>query len=214
MKDTWWRWTPFAVLAFGALLCGGARPQRATPLQAPLAASVPREIAGYGSRDVPLSDAELEATGVSSYLMRVYSAPGAAAGNLFSMYVGYYESQTRGRTIHSPKNCLPGGGWVALVSSQEEIATATGRVTVNRYLIQRGEERALVLYWYQGRGRAESSEYRVKWDLLRDSIVRGRTDEALVRIMVPVGMDEGAALRVAAAAAAEVIPALGSTLPT
>ena len=69
-------------------------------------------------------------------------------------------------------------------------------VRVNQYLLQRGEDQALVLYWYQGRGRVEANEYRVKWDLLRDAALHRRSDEALVRIIVPIeaGVEELATL--------------------
>jgi EpsI family protein len=89
-------------------------------------------------------------------------------------------------------------------------------VTVNRYLIQNGTSRAIVLYWYQGRGRVAASEYAVKWDLLRDAALRGRTEEALVRVAVPVDGDENAeaaAFDLAARVAGSVIPSVFLALP-
>ena len=41
-------------------------------------------------------------------------------------------------------------------------------------------------YWYQGRGRVAANEYAVKWQLLRDAARYGRTEEALVRVVVPL----------------------------
>jgi len=86
---------------------------------------------------------------------------------------------------------------------------------VNRYLIRKGTERALVLYWYQGRGRVQANEYRVKWDLLRDAVLRRRTEEALVRVVVPLsGDDEERATQLGARIVGSVVPALARTLPT
>ena len=130
------------------------------------------------------------------------------------MYVGYYDQQTQGQTIHSPKNCLPGAGWEPLASSPLTIGIATGAVTVNRYLLQNGRQRALVLYWYQGRGRVAWDEYRVKWDLLHDAALRRRSDEALVRVVVPVSGTEADALRLATDAAHVLVPALYAALPS
>jgi EpsI family protein len=155
----------------------------------------------------------LEVAGASEYLMRNYESAAAPDTDWFSVYVGYYERQTQGKTIHSPKNCLPGGGWEPLASRTEEIETAIGRVRVNRYLLQRGTEQALVLYWYQGRGRVEANEYLVKWDLLRDAVMRQRTEEALVRVVVPVNGNEAGAFDLAARAAADLIPFLQAALP-
>jgi EpsI family protein len=153
---------------------------------------------------------------MSSFVMRVYSKTGieldqtAAA---FSVYVGYYASQTRGRTIHSPKNCLPGSGWQALASESIPVETQLGQIRVNKYLLQRGEQKALVLYWYQGRGRIESNEYRVKWNLLMDSALKRRSDEALVRLVVPTRQNEAEAYRTATELARKLVPIVASALP-
>jgi EpsI family protein len=142
---------------------------------------------------------------MSSYVSRTYGRDSTAA---FWVYVGYYESQTQGKTIHSPKNCLPGAGWEPLESAPVQLALSTGPVPVNRYLIANDNQRALVLYWYQGRGRISANEYLVKWELLRDATLRRRTDEALVRVIVPIrGTEEEAealARRVAERLATEV----------
>jgi EpsI family protein len=85
---------------------------------------------------------------------------------------------------------------------------------VNQYLLQRGTEAALVLYWYQGRGRVAWNEYGVKWDLLRDAALRRRTEEALVRVVVPVTASRDEALAVATQTASSIIPAISRALPS
>ncbi len=128
--------------------------------------------------------------------------------------MGYYDRQTQGRTIHSPKNCLPGAGWEALAAGTARVAVAGGTaVVVNRYLIQRAGQEALVLYWYQGRGRVEANEYRVKWDLLRDASLRRRSEEALVRVVVPVTATDSDAARIAVTVAGSLVPAVAQALP-
>lgn len=209
-----WGWVPASLLSLGALAVGGSNDQRAVPLRAPLESAVPAQMVGSTGRDIPISKAEQRVAGMSRYLMRVYEPAARAGGSLpFSLYVGYYESQTQGKTIHSPKNCLPGAGWEALTATVSPVQTASGTVQVNRYLLQNGDERALVLYWYQGRGRIEANEYAVKWDLLRDAAFRGRSDEALVRIIVPIKGDVEDAFQQATSVAQEVIPAVYRSLP-
>ena len=138
---------------------------------------------------------------------------------IFSTYVGYYDRQTGGRTIHSPKNCLPGSGWEPRESSTLAVQTATGPATVNRYLVQNGSQLALVLYWYQGRERVAHNEYMVKWHLIRDAVRWRRTEEALARIVVAVGSaeDEISNIQKAEALAIQVaerlIPELSEALP-
>lgn len=209
----WIAWAPAALLGAGALLTVGIDTQRSMPLRAPLGSTVPVDLPGYAGTDLELSDDLRRIAGVTNYLMRAYASASDAAAPAFSLYVGYYDKQTEGRTIHSPKNCIPGSGWEALTSRTARIATGSGDITVNRYLIRKGAQRALVLYWYQGRGRVEPNEYWVKWHLLRDAVLRQRTEEALVRVVVPVAESEEQAFKLASWAVKAVMPSLQRALP-
>lgn len=205
---------PAVLLLVGAAFTLGVDRQKPVPLERELSATVPASIGAYRANDMELGEDEVRVAGVSDYLMRAYRAPAGAGGiEGFTVYVGYYDSQTQGRTIHSPKNCLPGSGWEALQSQTVTLDAPHGEMTVNRYLLQRSEQRALVLYWYQGRGRIEANEYVVKANLLRDSALRGRSEEALVRIVVPVQTSVEDAFTVASAAAVHVVGGVAAALP-
>jgi exosortase D (VPLPA-CTERM-specific) len=109
--------------------------------------------------------------------------------HLVNLYVAYYASQRKGESAHSPRTCIPGGGWEITSFTQRSIKGATvGGVPlmVNRAVIQRGEDRQLVYYWFQQRGRVITSEYLVKWYLFWDALKKNRTDGALVRLVTPV----------------------------
>ena len=210
------QWAPAIVLAAGALMATfGVKSQRSLALRQPLAEAVPLDIEGFDGRDLSLSADEIEVAGVSNYLSRVFVRRDTTvrASHYFTLYVGYYDRQTSGKTIHSPKNCLPGSGWEPLTSQSAQIATPSGTVVVNRYLIQKGRDQALVLYWYQGRGRVASNEYAVKWDLVRDAALRRRSDEALVRVVVPIRGSEADAFALASRIAGRVVPDLNLALP-
>ena len=198
---------PSVMMGIGTILLLGIDRQRAAPLRAPLTI-VPTEILGRFGQDRAISPEDQRAAGMSQYVLRDY-------GGAFSVYVGYYEQQTQGRTIHSPRNCLPGAGWEPVEMSDQAIAIGANTVRVRRYVIMKGQSRALVYYWYQGRGRITSNEYRVKWELLRDAALRGRTEEALVRIVLPLTGEAGepAADSLATRVAAAVIPAVDRALP-
>lgn len=220
MSDRVLSWTPAGVLTVAAVFTLGTGAQRSMPLRAPLATSVPSQILGFSGTDVQLTAGEQRVTGVSNYLVRNYAPPAAPAPVAatvmpwFQIYVGYYARQTQGKTIHSPKNCLPGSGWEPLASRVATIATPAGPITVNRYLLKNQDQQAVALYWYQGRGRVEANEYVVKWDLLRDAALHHHTEEALVRVVVPVIGDEDAAFKIAAQVAAALATSLGAALPS
>ena len=209
----WQRWAPGGMLAIGCLLLLSVGRQHDMPLARPLD-EIPRTILGRQAIDRTIGDEERRLAGMDAYMLRWYAFPGDSLAD-FSTYVGYYQSQSQGQTIHSPKNCLPGAGWEALEAGDRELELAGRPVVVNRYLLSNAGERALVYYWYQGRGRVASNEYKVKWDLLRDSALRGRSEEALVRIVVPINARTPVerADSLAGAAAGALIPAVHGVLP-
>ena len=107
-----------------------------------------------------------------------------------NFYVAYYASQRTGESAHSPRSCIPGGGWEITDLTQREVpgVSAAGHpLRVNRVLIQKGDNRQLVYYWFQQRGRIITNEYLVKWFLFWDALTRNRTDGALVRLVTYVG---------------------------
>jgi EpsI family protein len=207
-------WAPAVILACGALLSSGIRSERTLPLRQPLNAVIPADLEGYFGRDIEVSADQLTIAGVDSYLMRYY-APKDASGDAFaySVYIGYSERQNQNRTIHSPRNCLPGAGWIVLDSRLAVVNATDGPAEVNRYLLQNGATRAIVLYWYQGRGRVEGNEYKVKINLMRDAALLGRSDESLVRVMVPFKGSELQAFELAARVAESLMPSLEKALP-
>ena len=118
------------------------------------------------------------------------------SGSIVSLFVAFFETQKAGQAPHSPKNCLPGGGWIWTVSDQIPVSIPDGNrtITVNRYIVQKGDQKSLVLYWYQSRDRVVASEYWAKGYVITDAIRYNRTDTALVRVEVPVvdGNDQAA----------------------
>jgi len=167
--------------------------------------------------DPPLSEDILKVLGVDDYLSRVYyRADGAAVG----LYMGFYGSQRQGDTIHSPLNCLPGAGWEPVKEGRLTINNVDGAgrdVTVNRYVVQKGLDRQLVLYWHQSHGRIVASEYTSKLLLINDAIRINRTDGSMVRVIAPIpvsAQDEGAAAEKLAESFVRVLfPQLPAYLP-
>jgi EpsI family protein len=120
-------------------------------------------------------------------LSRHYAKPDAPAGA--GLFIAFFRSQRAGVAPHSPKNCLPGNGWVAERSTviPIEVPGRAEPVEANYYVVQRGDNKSVVVYWYQSHGRTVADEFAAKFYVVSDAIRLNRTDTALVRVTVPVG---------------------------
>lgn len=161
--------------------------------------------------DQTLDNETLKVLRATDYLLRDFRRDD---GKIANFYVGYYGTQRDGASFHSPLNCLPGSGWTLSEPGKMTVTTAGGESFVaNRYVIQNGNTKSLMIYWYQGRGRAVASEYWGKIYTVLDSVRLRRSDGAMVRVTVPVGTSEQEALDVAGELAAGVTAALPEFVP-
>ena len=102
-----------------------------------------------------------------------------------NLWIAYYANQRKGASVHSPRSCLPGGGWEIQNFDQHtitDVGPAGEAMTVNRAVIGKGNAVQLVYYWFVERGRIQTNEYAVKWYIFWDALTRNRTDGALVRV--------------------------------
>jgi len=132
-----------------------------------------------------------------------------------SLLVAWYQSQRDGaRQPHSPKVCLPGAGWTPRIADEVTVDTAAGAITVNRYVVDQGQQRAVVLYWYQNSRRVIAGEWAAKFFVVADSLRNQRTDTALVRIVTwSTNETDEAATAIAAGFARNLYPSLREYLP-
>jgi len=145
-------------------------------------AEFPLNIDEWKGRSGYIEQVILDVLKLTDYVMTDYVD---ADGNMINLYSAYYASQRAGSSAHSPKSCIPGGGW--RISGFGEYAIDGVLVdgvplVANRLVIQKGENKQLVYYWFQQRGRIITNEYLVKWYLFWDSLTINRTDGSLIRI--------------------------------
>jgi EpsI family protein len=208
-------WMMLALLVAGGAVINvwGAAGEASAPRKA--LAQFPAEVGGWrqAGRDVRFDAATEAVLRADDYVSRDYVA--ADGGGVASLYVGYYATQRAGATYHSPLNCLPGSGWTLNDPGRVEIRPADGSPAfeANRFVIEHGADRQLLVYWYQGRGRAVASEYVDKVYTVFDSIRRRRSDGSMVRVLVPIRGSEAAALERAVQFAAQVEPRLSEFVP-
>ena len=211
-----------AMLALLLLGAAGVRfaARRGERMQAPPRASFaafPASLGRWSQIDQQtLSPGELRELAADDTLSRTYRDADGATAYLF---MAWYANQRHRRTFHSPQNCLPGAGWTMAdhrVYAPPDAPTASdeldGRRRLNEYRLERDGARMIALYWYQGRGRMDASEYWGRLHTMADALVLGRTDGAIVRVIVPMERD-GRSEEQARRAALDFVRELGPLLP-
>ncbi|MEW8031751.1 MAG: VPLPA-CTERM-specific exosortase XrtD [Candidatus Thiodiazotropha endolucinida] len=150
----------------------------------------PMQIENWRGNENRLEDIYLKSLKLDDYLIGNYAD---SMGSVVNFYIAYYASQQAGSAAHSPRSCIPGGGWEIEQVTQVAIPDiqVNGEVlNVNRLVIKRGEYKQLVYYWFQQRGRVMTNEWLVKWYLFFDGLTMRRTDGALVRLTTSIGAGE------------------------
>ena len=163
-------------------------------------ADFPLEIGDWRcSQRQQLDDKVVANLGVTDYLICDYRSESKRLPPV-QVYVGYHERQVREEgggggdfAIHPPRHCLPGGGWdiIAMKVVPSDLPGLPGdEPSVNRIIAAKGEQRALIYYWYQSRGRTIAEDWRKLVSLFWDRATTSRTDGSLVRFTVPMSQKE------------------------
>ncbi|MFC1880778.1 VPLPA-CTERM-specific exosortase XrtD [Thermodesulfobacteriota bacterium] len=137
-------------------------------------------------RRLPIAQIFLDALDLSEYVMVDYKD---RSGKSVNFYIAYYESQSKGKSIHSPASCLPGSGWDFKQSGTvpiPDVLSENGAMLVNRAVMQLGRQYQLSYYWFPQRGRILTNAYQLKFYVFWDSLTNQRTDGALVRLVTQV----------------------------
>lgn len=150
----------------------------------------PTNLGEWAGKTDKLEQIYVDALKMDDYFLGNYQNP---EGKIASLYMVYYLSQSKGESIHSPKACLPGGGWKIKDFREVRLDSVTfhgAPLAVNRVEIQEGENRQLVYYWFLLHGRNVTDEYLLKWFVFLDGVTKNRTDGALIRLTVPMPPSE------------------------
>jgi exosortase D (VPLPA-CTERM-specific) len=149
-------------------------------------AGVPAEYEGWRTEVRPMDPTVAEVLGADDTIVVDMVSPDK---EIYNLYIAYLEAQRDGRSWHSPRQCIPGGGWE--ITKHDILATdEDSSKTYNRLIIQNRNHRQLVYYWYDQRGRMIANEFKMKFLLMFDAVVKKRSDGAMVRLMTPVSDNE------------------------
>jgi exosortase D (VPLPA-CTERM-specific) len=146
----------------------------------------------------------VKAVGADAHLSAEYRYSGEGA---VSLWIAYYE---KGERYHTPKYCLPGGGWQTLESGTINIAHD---LPVNYLLMGTANERILVYYWYLLRGRWIANTKLHNFFSIYDMLFLHRKDGALIRLITPVRGDLNKAQQLLSNFAGQLVTVLPDFLP-
>jgi EpsI family protein len=177
--------------------------------------SFPAQLGPWHGTDLVIDQETRDVLGPGEFLSRDYN-PSEGQGPSNELFIAYFPSQRTGDTIHSPMHCLPGSGWLPVDRSQVTLSLGGhAPFPANRVVINKGQLRDVVLYWYWAHDRGVASEYWAKYYLVKDSIQMHRSDGALVRIITPIypGEDADAAYQRILPFAGEIVPRIDDYIP-
>lgn len=204
-----------AVLLSQAGIFYGFSRHEFVPVRRPLADFALIDSPWKNVKEFEVSQDELDVLRADDILSRAYVDQSSGRGA--TLFVAYFDTQRTGKAPHSPKNCLPGSGWVPSSNEIIEIPVPgqSQPIQANRYLVARGDNQSVVLYWYQSHNRTVASEVWAKYYTVTDAIRYNRSDTALVRVVVPVaGGNVDAATKTATDFAVSFFPQLKQYLPS
>ena len=201
-----------AIILIGGLLGNALRFFENTPTGTVDFSVIPTNRPGYYGAEQTIADFAYDVLRADATTLRDYVT---ADGTRFQLFVAYFGSQKYGSQIHSPKHCLPGGGWRIddIHPFNLELPDGSSK-TVNRLILSVEHYKAVMLYWYETRSGDLKSEYGLKLDLVRNSLLLRPTDAAIIRVIInaPTG-DFDRATAEGVRLLQQLYPAIKSSLP-
>lgn len=177
------------IILQGSMFYAVAFRKEATPPVSPLS-TFPLQVNEWQcTRDIPIEADVQELLKADDTLNRIYT--NTANNESAFLFVAFFKTQRYGQSPHSPKNCLPGSGWapVETGSISIDVPQWQGPISANKYVVQHGDQKDVVIYWYQSHNRIVSDEYAARFWLVLDAIRYNRSDTSIVKVVVPVERD-------------------------
>ncbi len=206
------------LIAVVLILAGGAlanylRFVRPAPERGPIFEEIPYQTGAFVGEERRFSEASYEVLQADTTTLRLYRD---TTGGALWLFLGYFGSQEYGSQIHSPRQCLPGGGWRIGEIEPYRLQLENGiEKNVNRLIITESDNRQLMIYWFETRGGSLRNEFALKWDLMKNSLLMRPSDAAFIRLNLPMvpGQNVNEATETVVAWLNEFYPAIERALP-
>lgn len=122
---------------------------------------------------------------VDEYLNRKYTD----GNHSVYLYVGYYHSHKKFVEIHTPENCQLNSGWELVTKKEKSLkhdAVGNGNIRIMEEIYKKNGKKYLLSYFYKLLDETTTGFFTYKYLVIRNSILRNRSDAAFVRVMLPV----------------------------
>ncbi|MEE8576864.1 MAG: exosortase C-terminal domain/associated protein EpsI [candidate division Zixibacteria bacterium] len=206
-------WLAISILLIGGIFGNYLRYTEHMPDQSPNFQEIPYQLGQYSGVEQRFEKFAYEVLQADTTTLRKYSD---LTGRKYWLFVAYFESQKYGSQIHSPKHCLPGGGWQIDSHESFEVELSEGTTSaINRLVIADRDRRQLMFYWYESRSGMISGEFSLKFDLVLNSMMLRPTDAAMVRLNMTIGENDTveSATELALKFLRDYYPSLSQALP-
>jgi len=201
------------IIVVGGVLANFLRFVRPEPDRGPFFSDIPFETDTWWGEERRFSETSYEVLQADTTTLRLYRD---SLGTPVWLFLGYFGSQEYGSQIHSPRQCLPGGGWQIGEIEPYRLHLDHGiEKNVNRLVITESDSRQLMIYWFETRGGSLRNEFALKWDLMKNSLLLRPSDAAFIRLNLPMAPDENidTATQQAVAWLNEFYPSIERALP-
>ncbi len=180
---------PMVLISIIVILIGGIfgnylRFNEQMPDQPPEFGLVPYTTDDYFGEEKRFSDLSYDVLKADTTTLRRYVG---SDGAIYWLFVAYFQSQKYGSQIHSPKHCLPGGGWKIDHIESFSLPLPSGVTKeVNRVFVRTQNTQQLKFYWFETRSGSIREEFGMKWDLMKNSLMLQPTDAAFIRLTLQI----------------------------
>lgn len=146
---------------------------------------ISRSFASWTGTDIPMESNALDLIQPDAMIFRSYKGD---TGIKVTLYVGFYLTMEKSDLAHSPLVCYTGQGW-RYESDGNRLITPPepyGNVRASSVIVQKGNYRELVWFWFQGKNYSSNILWRMRLKLFINELMGEETWNYFIRISTPI----------------------------
>lgn len=162
--------------------CAVIKYYRAEPAHGVDIMSFPLSQGDWTAEKLPIAEGVVDILRPDAIFNAIYRNP---LGDQIDLFLSYFAGDNVQGGVHSPRNCMPGSGWVILRSEPRTIPIGNGEIPASRLYVKYGELLRVVDFWYITAHGETSNDYMLKFYTMISALRFKPTDVAFVRFVAP-----------------------------